>query len=142
MPLWQLVDCDRAMHYPILYLEKTDEGGTTGSYCPLPPSFEMEEEQSPPQSLAASSIASERTTFWSIRPRLKSTKNWSSDSHRSSRHSFEWIASGFTVVCFWTALRRWIAALEGPVRFRLALDSTLARLSPNRCLAGPPGPSC
>lgn len=62
--------------------------------------------------------------FWSIRPRLKSTKNWSSDSHRSSRLHFEWIASGFTVVCFWIvlAISPWVGsrlALEGPVRFML-----------------------
>ena len=62
--------------------------------------------------------------FWSIRPRLKSTKNWSSDSPRSSRLHFEWIASGFTVVCFWIvpAISPWVGrrlALEGPVRFRV-----------------------
>jgi hypothetical protein len=64
--------------------------------------------------------------FWSIRPRLKSTKNWSSDSHRSSRLHFEWIASGFTVLCFWIVptLSLWVGsrlALEGPVRFILFL---------------------
>jgi hypothetical protein len=35
-----------------------------------------------------------------------------------SRLHFEWIAPGLTVVGFWTAPRRWIAALEGPVGFR------------------------
>jgi hypothetical protein len=39
---------------------------------------------------------------------------------RGSRLSFEWIVPGLTVVCFWSALRRLIAALEGPVRFGLA----------------------
>ena len=51
---------------------------------------------------------------------------------------FEWIASGFTAVCFWTALRsRWagIAALEGWLRFS-SPGLRSARLSPNRCLAG------
>ena len=37
--------------------------------------------------------------------------------------SFEWIVSGLTAVCFWTAPavppRVGIPALEGPVRFRL-----------------------
>jgi hypothetical protein len=74
--------------------------------------------------------------IWSIRPRDKSTKNWSPDSHRGSRLHFEWIASGLTVVSFWTVPRPWIAALEGPVGFEGLRDSTLARLSPNRCLAG------
>ena len=36
-----------------------------------------------------------------------------------SRLHFEWRVSGFTAVCFWTVLRRWIAALEGPVGFRV-----------------------
>jgi len=39
-------------------------------------------------------------------------------------------------VCFWNAPSHLVSELEGPVRFRLALDFTLARLSPNRCLAG------
>jgi len=29
---------------------------------------------------------------------------------------FEWIAFGLTEKCFWTAWRRWIVALESPVR--------------------------
>ena len=45
--------------------------------------------------------------------------------------------SGFTAACFWTASRRLIVRLEGPVGFRvLGKDSSLARLSPNRWLAG------
>ena len=38
---------------------------------------------------------------------------------RGSRLSFEWIVPGLTAVSFWTARRRLIAALEGPVRLRL-----------------------
>jgi len=45
---------------------------------------------------------------------------------RGSRLHFEWIASGFTVVCFWIvpAISLWVGyrlALEGPVRFILFL---------------------
>ncbi len=57
---------------------------------------------------------------------------------RASRLHFDWIVPGFTELCFWSAPRRSIAALEGPVRF--ALRPT--RLRPNRCLAGLPSPSC
>ena len=32
----------------------------------------------------------------------------------ANRLHFEWTVSGLTAVCFWTALRRWIAALERP----------------------------
>ena len=47
--------------------------------------------------------------FWSIRPRGASAKNWSlkfSNERSGSRHQLEWIAQGFTVVSFWTALNR------------------------------------
>ena len=54
---------------------------------------------------------------------------------------FEWIARGLTAVCFWTAPRRLIAALEDRVRFGLA-GLCPARPSPNRCLAGLLSPSC
>jgi hypothetical protein len=82
--------------------------------------------------------------FGASAPATSPPQNWSSDSLRSSRLSFAWIVPGFTEVCFWGARRRWIAALEGPVGLRVSglTDSTLARLTPNRCLAGPPGPSC
>jgi hypothetical protein len=33
--------------------------------------------------------------------------------------SFEWIAQGFTAVCFWTATRRLIARLEDRLRSRM-----------------------
>jgi hypothetical protein len=39
---------------------------------------------------------------------------------RGSRLSFDWIVPGFTAVCFWSARRRLIAALEGPVWTGLA----------------------
>ena len=83
--------------------------------------------------------------FWSIRPRLKSTKNWSPDSHRGSRLHFEWKVSGFTVVSFWTApvvpppreSGRWNSALGTRLRPGTAQTALGAgRLSPNRCLAG------
>lgn len=80
--------------------------------------------------------------FGASAPETSPPKNWSPDSLRGSRLSFDWIVPGLTAVSFWNALRRWIAALEGPVRFRLALGFTLARLSPNRCLAGLLCPSC
>ena len=84
-------------------------------------------------------------TFWSIRPRLKSTKNWSPDSHRGSRLHFEWKASGFTVVSFWTvpgptfrwASWHWNSAPGARLRPGTAQAALRAgRLSPNRCLAG------
>jgi hypothetical protein len=37
-------------------------------------------------------------------------------SDRGSRLSFEWIANGFTAICFWTVPRRLIAALESRAR--------------------------
>jgi len=61
-------------------------------------------------------ITSERPNcFRSIRPNGKSTKNWSSAPSGTAAFHFEWIANGFTAVCFWTVPWRWITALEGPV---------------------------
>jgi hypothetical protein len=51
--------------------------------------------------------------IWSLRPRGTSAKNWSPDLIGAVVITFEWIAQGFTVVSFWTALRRLIAVLEG-----------------------------
>ena len=50
--------------------------------------------------------------IWSLRPRGTSAKNWSPDLIGAAVITFEWIAQGFTVVSFWTVLRRSIAALE------------------------------
>jgi hypothetical protein len=77
-------------------------------------------------------------SFWSIRPRGKSAKNWSRSLPATagpcgSRLNLEWIAPGCTAVCFWIAPRRLIAALEGRPGFSLLPPS---RLNPNRCLAG------
>jgi hypothetical protein len=52
-------------------------------------------------------------TIWSLRPQGTSAKNWSPDLIGAAVITFEWIAQGFTVVSFWTVLRRSIAALEG-----------------------------
>jgi hypothetical protein len=119
------IDSDEALHYQSLYPRPTDEGNRTGSLC-LPCFLRSKIKRRKAVAAAARRFHSLGTNqrFWSIRPRLKSTKNWSPDSPRGSRLSFEWIASGFTVVCFWTAPavppRAGIRALEGPVRFRLA----------------------
>ena len=85
---------------------------------PLFPSFEKDgKHKSPhPQPSGLVYITSERLKrFWNIRPRLKSTKNWSSDSLRSNRLHFEWKASGLTDVCFWTAPKP--SGLADQVRF-------------------------
>ena len=50
--------------------------------------------------------------IWSLRPQGTSAKNWSPDLIGAAVITFEWIAQGFTVVSFWTALRRLIAVLE------------------------------
>jgi hypothetical protein len=79
--------------------------------------FGAEKPKSPPSvATRRRYITSERANnSWNIRPRLKSTKNWSFDSHRSSRLRFEWKASGLTVVSFWTVPKP--SGLEGQVRF-------------------------
>ncbi len=53
----------------------------------------------------AAPIASERYSllFGASAPVPSPHKNWSPDSPRGSRLSFEWIAAGFTAVCFWNA---------------------------------------
>ena len=50
--------------------------------------------------------------IWSLRPQGTSAKNWSPDLIGAAVITFEWIAQGFTVVSFWTVLRRSIAVLE------------------------------
>lgn len=85
---------------------QTGEGDRISSECHpcfLRSKIWRAEAQKPRQrSHSAANITSERAkAFWNIRPRLKSTKNWSSDSHRSSRLHFEWKASGLTVLSFW-----------------------------------------
>jgi hypothetical protein len=79
--------------------------------------------------------------LWSIRPNGKSAKNWSvrlfgNEEDECSRLQIEWIAHGFTAVCFWTVPWRLITALESLMRFSLRAGLRLTRLSPNRCLAG------
>ena len=77
--------------------------------------------------------------FWSIRPYGTSAKNWSPVSWDSRLH-LEWIALGFTAVCFWTVAWRLITRLENRLRFWpfTGLGLWPVRLSPNRCLAGMP----
>ena len=63
--------------------------------------------------LAAESRHNFRTKkIWSLRPQGTSAKNWSPDLIGAAVITFEWIAQGFTVVSFWTVLRRSIAVLE------------------------------
>jgi hypothetical protein len=134
-----LIDSSTPLDDPSL-TQETDQADRTGT--PVPPvSFVRKS--------ARSARASERphnlgTTlpFGASAPVTSPPQNWSPDSLRGSRLSFEWIVSGLTAVCFWTAPRSSVA-LEGPVRFGFGPDFTLARLSPNRCLAGcPVDPSC
>ena len=55
-----------------------------------------------------------------VRKKLAShTRPASADSDATAVIQFEWIVSGLTAVCFWTAPRRLIAALEGPVGLRV-----------------------
>ncbi len=137
-----VIDSGPTLQYHALHPRPTDEGDRTGSDC-HPVSFVRKVIGAKPDFIdCPTHNLGTNQKIWSLRPRLKSAKNWSPDPDRGSRLSFEWIASGLTVVCFWTAPSHWVSGLEGPVRFRFALDSTLARLSPNRCLDGPPGPSC
>ncbi len=123
--------------------KRTRETGT-GSCChPCLLRSKKEQKHSRPGAAAGCrhSLGTTFNTFGASAPVPSPQKNWSPDSLRGSRLSFEWIAAGLTAVCFWTAPGRRTAAslaLEGPVRFRLGLGSTLARLSPNRCLAGLP----
>jgi hypothetical protein len=57
--------------------------------------------------------------IWSIRPNGTSAKNWRPDPIGTAAFHIEWIAPGLTAKSFWTARRRWIAALESQVRFRV-----------------------
>ena len=63
--------------------------------------------------------------FWSIRPNAKSTKNWIRtlvDKRPAMRQppSFRMERPWVDCLSFWTAPRRPIAALEGPVGFRVS----------------------
>jgi hypothetical protein len=81
------------------------------------------EKQSPAGACGCLHNLGTKQNFWSIRPRLKSTKNWSPDSHRAAVFRFEWKASGFTELCFWTAPPRLIVELERSGEVRLAPNS-------------------
>jgi hypothetical protein len=124
------------VHWTILPLPKR-RTGETGPATRPPVSF-VRNEPGPPESLSAD-IASERFILLEHPPqRQVRRKTGAPPPVRGSRLYFDWIVPGFTAVCFWAARRRWIVALVG--RVRLALRPT--RLSPNRCLAGLPCPSC
>jgi hypothetical protein len=131
-----LIDSGAPLDYSTL-TQKTDEGDRTGPGAPC-----FLRSLRGPAPLAASLERSHNLgthcQFGASAPATSPPQNWSPDSLRGSRLSFEWIVPGLTEVSFWNARRRLIAALEGPVRFRLVLGFTLARLSPNRCLAGGP----
>ena len=127
VPSLAAIDPDAPLLYESLTQNKTDGGNRTGSFC-HPCFLRSKWGRSKDLGVASRRCHSLGTkTFWSIRPRLKSTKNWSPDDIRGSRLHFEWIASGFTAVCFWTAPvvppRAGIRTLEGPVRFRLELHT-------------------
>src|SRR5262249_24201949 len=109
---------DWAKHYS----HQTKRARETGlALIATPVSFvrkfgERESEEPPPSQPVGLPIHNlgTRKQFGNIRPRLKSTKNWSSDSRRSNRLHFEWKASGLTVVSFWTAPKP--SGLEGQAR--------------------------
>ena len=93
----------------------------------------------------ANHITSERKDFGVSAPRAcpQKTGAWSSAMNdRAAVIQFEWIAQGFTAVSFWTAPWRSITGLEDRFRFWPMSGLGTARLSPNRCLAGLPCPSC
>ena len=131
------IDSGASVQYHNFTQKKTGEGDRTSSYC-HPVSFVRKSRAAAAhRSFQAADITSERRHILEHPPQGQvRVKTGAPTRIGATAFSFEWIASGLTAVCFWTALRRLIAALEGPVRFRLALGSTLARLSPNRCLAG------
>lgn len=52
-----------------------------------------------------------------VRKKLELPARCSNGRRGGSRLRFEWIADGCAAVSFWTALRRWIVALEGCPRF-------------------------
>src|SRR5512146_2806027 len=143
---WAVIDSAALVHYLSPTQEKTGEGGRTGLECPLLPSFELRGAK-PAAASGRPPIAPERPSILEHPPQPQVRhKTGAPTRFGATAFSFEWIGAGFTAVCFWTAPvvlpLAGIRALEGPVRFRLALGSTLARLSPNRCLAGLPSPSC
>jgi hypothetical protein len=138
------IDFEGPLHYHSAYPRPTDEGDRTGSLChPCFLRSKISRRKAPRPPLAAGSIASERLPILEHPPqRQVRLKTGAPTRLGAAVFRFEWIVAGLTDVRFWIALvvPPWagILALEGPVRFRLALGSTLARLNPNRCLAGGP----
>jgi hypothetical protein len=99
--------------------QKTDEGDRTG---PGAACF-LRSKRGPAQLAASLERIHNLGTpcnFGASAPVTSPPQNWSPDSLRGSRLSFDWIVSGLTAVSFWNALRPWIATLEGPVRSGLA----------------------
>jgi hypothetical protein len=114
-----LIDSTTPLDYPTL-TQETDEGDPTGRSCPRFPSFANP--PGPPEPLSTN-IPSERPYFLEHPPQGQvHRKTGAPTSFGAAAFTFEWIASGFTAVCFWTAPWRRIAAsvaLEGPLRFGL-----------------------
>ncbi len=115
--------------------KETSEGNRTGPGAPCFLRSKGENAQ-PARVLERGHNLGTTAHFGASAPGPSPPQNWSPDSIRGSRLHFEWIASGLTAVCFWNAPGREIPVLEGPVWFGLAPDCSLARSSPNRCLAG------
>ncbi len=90
----------------------------------------------PPHNLRSLIKNLEHPPQWHVRKKLERSTPWETREDGCSRLHIEWIANGFTAVCFWTVPRRLIAGLESPTRFSLTAGLCLTRLSPNRCLAG------
>ncbi len=133
-----LLDSEPARDYLTLTPE-TDQGDRRAA-GPRFPSFVNRSRLAEP---GAADITSERLDILEHPPqRQVRRKTGAPPPVRGSRLYFDWIVPGFTAVCFWAARWRWITALEGPVWTGLAPACTRARLSPNRCLAGLPSPSC
>jgi len=135
--LWARIDYGSAMIYKAFTLQKRTREARPALL--LAASFVQKVNQAKPA--GPSPLHNLGTTYLEHPPQCQiHHKTGAPTRIGAAAFTFEWRASGLTDVCFWTAPvvppPAGILTLEGPVRFRLGPDCTLARLSPNRCLAG------
>jgi hypothetical protein len=112
-----LIDTGARAQYESSTQDKTDEGDRTGSFCHPRLLRSKSRRASPPPPLSDFITSEQIKNFGASAPVPSPCQNWSPDSHRGSRLHFEWIAAGFTAVCFWNAACPLIMWLEGRVWF-------------------------
>lgn len=113
------LDSVRPLTYYLLTLQKTDEGDRTGSFCPPCLLRSKNGGRAKPTGAAGGRHNLGTNDNLEHPPQCQvHVKTGAPTRIGAAAFRFEWIAAGFTAVCFWTAPSHLVSGLEGPVRFR------------------------